>query len=273
MINQKKNIYIKNKTCNTIEKKNFRVIMEVKNLFTSEPYKKTKAIMLENLVTNFVKHLFSNNIHVMLSEWGKYPVTPNAGEVQSLKYLLTTILYEPFRFSVCPLYIELFQKQPLFKLQKDILDAKTLTMIQKMQDLHQYFFKIVRIESTIPKTFSYSSFFFNELFEKNVDRKEIIKKLIYKVLMVALETDNTKKIFYAMLVLTRAVVNSLIISKYQENITKKTLAFDYIVQRIQEETRSQDPQYIEFLINISQVLKDPIYVEEQLTPLKNVYIF
>jgi|WetSurMetagenome_2_1015567.scaffolds.fasta_scaffold32471_3 hypothetical protein len=248
-----------------------KVDTDADNFIMTKQYKILKSNVLEKIVGDFVTLFFKENIHTMIREWGRYPIFQNAGEVENLKYMIETILYTSFDFSIHPRHIEIFKDLPIFRIQLDMIDSVTIVAIDKMKYRHSHFFNTEGIEATIPVTYHYKHFVFNHIFEKNVDRCDIVINLLYKLLMVSIEMDQTLNMFTVMRRFLHSVIDTIAISRYQSWIVaneKNKTTVDYMKGT---EKKPTEPLYMTFLLGTSQYLKDPILLKEKLSPFQNVY--
>jgi predicted nucleic-acid-binding Zn-ribbon protein len=178
-------------------------------------------------------------------------------------------------FSIHPRYIELFKDVSIMRIQKDILDKKTIKALDVMEKHFNAFFKTVTCENTLPKSYHYTEFYLNKILEDNIDRASILDLMIYKMLFVSLDHDKSHSLFTSCRVFLHTVIDTIIMKKYYEMIEKMDQTQNSIDYEMKKVTLFNDINkmfYIEHLIELSEILKEPETLKKKMLPKIKIYI-
>jgi len=216
--------------------------------------------VIEYLTTEFFKNLIGCNVDKILFKWGQYE--PIIGDhVSTFQYLLETVFFSPFVFSINPDTIELFNDRPTLKIPRNTLDNTSKKFLELMEKHHEMFFTKKISERAIPPCYRYRSFNYLSIVETCIDRRDLIIKIIYKLLMVSLE-DSRQTAFYEICVFVTSVFNTIVAKQYticlERNLNNRT------------QTVVEIP-FKDLIAAILKTLRDVNVLRDTLLPTRNIY--
>lgn len=186
----------------------------------SEEYKIKKRALVEKIVRDFISNLFGKNKDAILSKWFQYPLSDDVNHIEPFRYVLETILLKRFDFSIHPTYIEIFQDMPELKIRREILDRVSSKAISFMETDGMTYFKTQDTERSILPSVHFRSFFFNKMFEDGVNRMDLVIRIIYNILINAIESDNTYRLFGTVRRFIVMTLDTIVADQYQKMVVE-----------------------------------------------------
>lgn len=199
----------------------------------AKEYIHTKIRLKEKIVREFFVNLFQINKHKILTRWGKYPPLLGESEVsihfqfvssdilcqknRSFQFMLETILYRRIEFSVTPQYIQLFSDRPTFNISRDMLDEDSCTfldMLANATNRHEFFLQVSEDVKQDKMVYRLRNFYFNHVLEDTIDRLDLLLTVLYKLLIVTLEKDESKRLFRNTKRFIITILNLVVASQY-----------------------------------------------------------
>lgn len=182
----------------------------------SEECRIKERALVENLINSFVINLFEKNRDKILLKWFRYPLSDDVNHIEPFRFVIETILLRSFDFSIHPTWIEIFQDIPGLKIMRNSLDKISSKMIHDMEIYNGTYFKTVDVERSVLPSIHLRSFLFNWIFEKSINRLDLVIRIIYNVLINAIENDNTHRLFGVVRRFIITTLDTIVADQYQK---------------------------------------------------------